>query len=301
MNTLKWPNGRSQGTGRWCIEQDAGDSEIGGKGNMGRTTTGRLRPDELAALWSQWSASGDRAVRDRLALALAPLVKHVVYRKVRELPAFCEAEDFVAVGMEALLGCLDRYEPGRGASLEQFVWTRVQGAVVDEMRRVDWATRTVRRWERELGRAGERFLGQEGRRANDDELGALLGLDGAEIRRRRTEIHRAEVHSLNVRVQSEDDSTVERIDALPSHDDSVDPLHAATVDAAKTRFREAFAALPDRDRRVAVLLYVEELPLVEIGKRLGVSESRVCQLHKALRVRLRAALEDDAALLASVA
>ncbi len=264
-------------------------------------TRSRLRPEVVAGLWAEYAATGDRAVRDKLALGLAPLVKHVVYRKVRELPASCEAEDFVAVGMEALLRCLDRYEPGRGASLEQFVWTRVQGAVVDEMRRVDWATRTVRRWERELGRAGDRFLGANGRAASDAELGALLELPAAEVLRRRTEVHRAEVHSLNVRVQSEDETTVERIDALASHDERSDPLHAATVEAAKERFREAFATLPERDRRVAVLLYVEELPLAEIGARLGVSESRVCQLHKALRLRLREALEDDASLLAAVA
>lgn len=255
----------------------------------------------IAALWGEYAATGDRSVRDRLALGLAPLVRHVVYRKVRELPATCEAEDFVAVGMEALLGCIERFEPSRGATLEQFVWTRVQGAVVDEMRRVDWATRTVRRWERDLARAADRHVRAHGRPATEDELAAALGVDAAELRRRREEVHRAEVHSLNVPVQSEDDTTVERIDALPSTDAAVDPLHAATVEEAKRRFRAAFATLPERDRRIAVLLYVEELPLAEIGERLGVSESRVCQLHKALRMRLRDALADDEALLAAVA
>ena len=107
-------------------------------------TKSRLRPEVIAGLWAEYHATGDRAVRDKLALGLAPLVKHVVYRKVRELPASCEAEDFVAVGMEALLRCLDRYEPGRGASLEQFVWTRVQGAVVDEIRVVTVRDRSGR-------------------------------------------------------------------------------------------------------------------------------------------------------------
>ena len=83
-------------------------------------------------------------------MTFAPLVKYIVYKKVRELPARCEVEDFISCGLEALIASIDRYDPEKGATLEQYAWTRIHGAVLDELRRQDWAPRSVRRWERDI-------------------------------------------------------------------------------------------------------------------------------------------------------
>ena len=87
------------------------------------------------------------------------MVKYIVYKKIREIPARCDVEDFISCGLEALIRSIDRYDPAKGATLEQFAWTRIHGAVLDELRRHDWAPRSLRRWERDIARARERFIG----------------------------------------------------------------------------------------------------------------------------------------------
>jgi RNA polymerase sigma factor FliA len=266
-----------------------------------RSRAAQARTEELHALWRQYQASGDRRVRDRIVLTLAPLVKFIVYRKVREMPARVEAEDYISVGLEAMIQSLDRFDPEKGATLEQYAWTRIHGAVLDEMRRQDWAPRSVRRWERDIEKAVEEFNGIHGRRPNRVELADALGTTVEDLRRRRDEIARSEVTSLNAVVLSDDETDVERVDTIASTDLEADPEHAAGRTAAKERFREAFAQLPQREREIAVLLYVKNLTLAEIGDILGVTESRVCQIHGQTKKKLRGALADDAALFHLVA
>jgi RNA polymerase sigma factor for flagellar operon FliA len=261
----------------------------------------RARTEELHELWRQYKISGDKRTRDRLVLTLAPLVKFIVYRKIREMPARVEAEDFISVGLEAMIQSIDRYDPDKGATLEQYSWTRIHGAVLDEMRRQDWAPRSVRRWERDIEKAVEDFKGVHGRRPQREELAEALAIDVKELRRRRDEIARSEVTSLNAVVLSDDETNVERLDTIASDDPTSDPEHAAGAQAAKERFRDAFADLPQREREIAVLLYVKNLTLSEIGDILGVSESRVCQIHGQTKKKLRTSLADDAALFHLVA
>src|SRR6201989_2922480 len=118
---------------------------------------GRLSADQALDLWREYQRTGDPRLRDRLVLTFAPMVKYIVYRRVREMPARCEVDDFISCGLEALIKSIDRYDPEKGATLEQFAWTRIHGAVLDELRRFDWAPRSLRRMERELNRARERF------------------------------------------------------------------------------------------------------------------------------------------------
>ena len=114
-------------------------------------------------------------------------------------------------------------------------------------------------------------------------------------------IARSEVTSLNAVVLSDDETNVERLDTIASDDPSIDPEHAAGAQAAKERFREVFADLPQREREIAVLLYVKNLTLAEIGNILGVSESRVCQIHSQTKRTLRSVLADDQNLFRLVA
>src|SRR3954453_19487050 len=128
------------------------------------TATKRLSPEDTLALWRQYKTSGDQKLRDRLVLTFGPLVKFIVYKKAREMPARCEIEDFISCGLEALMISIDRYDPAKGATLEQYAWTRIHGAVLDELRRQDWAPRSVRRWERDIEKAADEFQGIHGRR-----------------------------------------------------------------------------------------------------------------------------------------
>src|SRR3954449_8624515 len=261
----------------------------------------RISAEEALELWQQYRATGDGQLRDRLIMTFAPLVKYIVYRKIRELPARCEVEDFISCGLEALIASIDRYDSDKGATLEQYAWTRIHGAVLDELRRQDWAPRSLRRWERDINKAREQFTSNHGRQPTTEELAEAMGTTPEELRTRQGEISASDVTSLNTLVLSDEETNVERIDTIVSEDRGADPEAAAMSEAAKARFRRAFSTLPEREREVAVLLYVKNLTLREIGDILAVSESRVCQIHSELKRKLRDALKDESGLFSEVA
>ncbi|HEX3834905.1 MAG TPA: FliA/WhiG family RNA polymerase sigma factor [Solirubrobacteraceae bacterium] len=260
-----------------------------------------MSADQVLELWHEYRRTEDPRVRDRLVLTFAPMVKYIVYRKVREMPARCDVDDFISCGLEALIRSIDRYDPDKGATLEQFAWTRIHGAVLDELRRHDWAPRSLRRWDRELSKARDQFVGLYGRRPTREELASAMGVTTGELLRRQDELARAQVGSLNAVVHSEDDAAIERIDTLPADDRHSDPESATMALAAKERFRKAFDCLAPRERKIAVLLYVYNLTLREIGEILGVTESRVCQLHAQILKTLRTQLKSDEQLFSYVA
>jgi len=262
---------------------------------------GRISAEAALKLWKQYKETGDTHTRDRLVLTFAPMVKYIVYKKIREIPARCDVEDFISCGLEALIRSIDRFDPDKGATLEQFAWTRIHGSVLDELRRHDWAPRSVRRWERDIAQARERFISLYGRRPTKEELAEAVGTTVEDLSRRIDEVAVADVGSLNTLVTGDDETKIERIDTLASQDLYVDPEHATAVSEAKDRFRAAFARLPERERQVAVLLYVTNLTLREIGDVLGVSESRVCQIHTQLKRTLRDFLSEDEVLFSEVA
>jgi RNA polymerase sigma factor FliA len=259
----------------------------------------RTDPDATLALWHAWRATRDPALRDRLVLGFAPMVKWIAYRKVRELPAWCDMDDFVSAGLEAILRSLDRFDPAKGATLEQFLWTRVHGAVLDELRKHDWAPRSVRRGLRAAGDAADHFTAIHGRHPSREELADATGMTVTELRALHDDAARAEVGSLNVPVRADDHQVVERIDTLEDRAPGDDPLDVAAGEQAQDTFRAAFTRLPEREQVLAVLLYVEGLTLREAGRAIGISESRASQLHARLRTRLRAELADARDLFAT--
>jgi RNA polymerase sigma factor for flagellar operon FliA len=254
----------------------------------------------VLAVWREYRRSGDLRARDRLIFMFMPMVRYIVYRKVREVPAQCDVEDFLSCGLEALIRSIERYDPSKGATLEQYAWTRIHGAVLDELRRHDWAPRSLRRDERHINTARERFLALHERQPTREELAALLEMTPSELTQRQDQIALAEVSSLNRIVRSDESATIERIDTLESEDTTTDPTLSAERTEAKEHFRKAFARLTKQQREVAVLLYVENRTLRDIGERLGVSESRISQIHTQLRQRLYEQLSHELPLFSSV-
>ena len=271
--------------------------------SQSRTSETRTKTSaaEARALWDAYKSTGDIQARNRLVMTYAPLVKYIVYKKVRELPARCEVDDFISCGLEALIASIDRYDPTKGATLEQFAWTRIHGAVLDELRRLDWAPRSLRRWERDIARARTQFNAIHGRRPSHQELADAMSVSVDALRRREDDIAVSEITSLNALVIGDGEGSVERLDTIAATDERLDPDHNAMMQDGKDRFRRAFKNLPQREREVAVLLYVKDLTLREVGEIIGVSESRVCQIHSQLKRTLKRELADDAALLSMIA
>jgi RNA polymerase sigma factor for flagellar operon FliA len=261
----------------------------------------RVSQAEALALWRRYKASGDAQLRNRLIMTYAPLVKYIVYRKIREVPAHQEAEDYISHGLEALITSIDRYDPSKGATLEQYLWTRIHGAVLDELRRQDWAPRSVRRFDRQVTAAARSFRAIHGREPTDDELADALAVSVDELRGHRADLIRADVGSLNAASAeaTDDDEGIERVETLRSEDARLRPEHAAMLSDSKRAFREAFDTLSTREQEVCVLLYVKHLTLQEVGHVIGVTESRVSQIHSGLRKKLRERMHghEDALLL----
>jgi len=145
---------------------------------IGTTTTSnatqRLTPSEAEQLWRSWKERRDARSRDRLVLAYAPMVRYIASRKVRELPAHCELDDLASAGLVALMEAIDRFDPVKGASFEQYAWTRVAGALLDELRKQDWASRSVRREGRRIERARDSFFARNGIMPTEAELAVEL-------------------------------------------------------------------------------------------------------------------------------
>ncbi len=258
-----------------------------------KPATRRFSQVEALTLWRRYRATNDPKLRDRLIMTYAPLVKHIVYRKIREVPSHQEADDYISRGLEALITSIDRYDPARGATLEQFLWTRIHGAVLDELRRQDWAPRSVRRFDREVAKAARSFRAIHGREPRDEELADALAVTVDELRGHRADVMRADVGSLNATATEagEEEGGIERVEMIHSADERTRPEHAAMITDTKDAFRKAFDTLSTREQEVIVLLYVKHLTLREVGEVLGVTESRVSQLHSGIRKKLRERLQ----------
>src|SRR5580693_7506471 len=209
---------------------------------VGKQAARTSAPEALAA-WREYRRTGDRQLRDRLVFVFTPMVRYIVYRKIREIPAQCEVEDFLSCGLEALIRSIERYGPEKGATLEQYAWTRIHGAVLDELRRHDWAPRSLRRDERAINSARESFVALNERQPSREELADRVGMTPVELTGRLDQVALAEVGSLNRIVRSDESATIERIDTLESLDEDCDPIAQAERVEAKQRFRRAFARL----------------------------------------------------------
>ena len=253
--------------------------------------TDRLSATEAETLWRNWKQRGDKRSRDRLVLSYAPMVRYLAMRKLRELPAHCELDDLASSGLVALLEAVDRFDPVKGASFEQYAWTRVSGALVDELRRQDWASRSVRRIGKRIGRAQDSFFARCGTMPTEEELARELGLTVEELRTAFEEIDRADVASLNAPARPTDDSLpLEVGDTVAALSDAHQPEPRAMAAERNAAMRTAVARLSERERRVLSLVHVQELPGAEIGRLLGVSESRISQILSGIREKLKVQL-----------
>jgi RNA polymerase sigma factor for flagellar operon FliA len=252
------------------------------------TVAQRLTSSEAEQLWRNWKDRRDTHSRDRLVLAYAPMVRYIASRKVRELPAHCELDDLASSGLVALMEAIDRFDPARGASFEQYAWTRVAGALVDELRKQDWASRSVRRAGRRIERDRDSFFARTGRMPTETELAAELGTTVDELRSSLEDIDRSDVASLNAPARGTEDATMlevgETIQAPEGEHEPEATLLGADRNAA---VRAAIGRLSDRERQVLALVHVQELPGAEIGRMLGVSESRVSQILAGIRRKLK--------------
>ena len=251
-------------------------------------TARRLSPAEAETLWRTWRERGDGSCRERLILSYAPMVRYIALRKLRELPAHCELDDLASAGLVALMEAVDRFDPAKGASFEQYAWTRVSGALVDELRRQDWASRSVRRAGRRIERGRTSYYARHGTMPTDEQLAAELGMTLPELRTSFEEIERADTVSLNAPALVADDTGVGEIgETVVAPAGEHDPEPTALGADRSSAMRTAVERLSERERQVLALVHVHELGGAEVGRMFGVSESRVSQILAGIRRQLK--------------
>ncbi|MCX6463077.1 MAG: FliA/WhiG family RNA polymerase sigma factor [Pseudonocardiales bacterium] len=238
-------------------------------------------------LWEAYLAAPTRPVRDRLLVHYTPLVRSVAHRVATGLPSYVDIADLVQSGVFGLIDAVERFDPQRCPRFESYAAQRIRGAILDELRAQDWVPRTVRGRARELERAQERLEARLGRLASDQEVAAELGMALRDLRSagRQTQL---------VSVEALDEGSGGLSDVL-ADETAADPVRVVQERETVRQLAVAVAQLGDRDREVIRMYYLENRTLAEIGRMLGVTESRVCQLHTRLVGRLRGRLEEQAA------
>jgi RNA polymerase sigma factor for flagellar operon FliA len=250
---------------------------------------------ELRDLWRRYKGEGDRSARERLVVAYSPMVKFVAGRLGTGLPSHVEDADLISYGLMGLIGAIERFELDRGIKFETFAMTRIRGAIIDELRSLDWVPRSVRARAREIETAQSKLEHKLQRAPTDEELSEVLEMSVGELQSALLEIANSSVYALDELWTISDSSgdQVSLLDTIPD-DGASDPQEALDSTEVKDRLAEAIGSLPEREQLVVALYYYEQLTLREIGEVLGVTESRVSQLHTKAVMRLRSHLQQVA-------
>ncbi len=249
---------------------------------------------ELQDLWRRFKATGDERARERLVVAYSPLVKYVAGRMSSGLPAHVEESDLISYGLGGLISAIERFDLSREIKFETYAITRIRGAIIDELRTLDWVPRSVRARAREIERANMKLEARFQRAPTDEEMASELNVSVEDFQDALLQISNSTIVALD-ELWSVSDSTgdaISLLDTLPDRG-APDPEQLMDQSELRDRIADAIAALPEREKLVVALYYYENLTLREIGEVLGVTESRVSQLHTKAVLRLRSKLQGE--------
>ena len=243
-------------------------------------------------MWRRYKDNGDPHARERLVLAYSPLVKYVAGRMASGLPAHVEEADLISYGLLGLISAIERFDPAREIKFETFAVTRIKGSIIDELRSLDWVPRSVRARAREIEAAQAKLEHELQRAPSEAELAARLGISEDELQTSLLEIANSSVYALD-ELWTVSDSSGDQVSLLDTISDprAEDPQESLASTEIKDRLTDAISSLPEREQLVVALYYYENLTLREIGEVLGVTESRVSQLHTKAVMRLRSGLQ----------
>jgi len=249
-------------------------------------------PSDVERLWQAYKvesggSESPRASRDALIVHYSPLVKYVAGRVAVGLPLNVEQSDLVSYGIFGLIDAIEKFDPDRGYKFETYAIARIKGAMLDELRATDWVPRSVRAKARSLEKAYGKLQAKLQRTPTDDELAAELGLSADQLQTTLSQISFIGLVALD-EVLSFGGDGVSLGDTVP--DGSAGPVAAYEVTEMRQLLAEAVSRMPEREKIVLTLYYYEGLTLAQIGEVLGVTESRVCQIHTKAILQLRSRL-----------
>ncbi len=245
---------------------------------------------EVDQLWSEYKRSGGRRARDQLIVRYSPLVKFVAGRVSAGLPQSIEQADLVSYGMFGLIDAIEKFDTDRNIKFETYAITRIKGAIIDELRSIDWVPRSVRAKARAVEQTYASLEASLGRAPTDSEVASALQISEADLQQIFGQISYIGIVALDEVISSGG----ERGDSVTLGDSLADrgegPMAAFEVEEMKQILAGAINRLGDREKIVLSLYYYENLTLAQIGQVLGVTESRVCQIHTKAVMQLRGKL-----------
>jgi RNA polymerase sigma factor FliA len=248
---------------------------------------------EIDRVWDEFKSTGSQSSRDQLIVHYSPLVKYVASRVATGLPATVDQGDLASSGIFGLVDALDKFDPSREIKFETYAIPRIRGAIIDELRKLDWVPRSVRYKAREVEKAISELESSLKRAPSDAEIAERMGVKLNELHDIVTQISFVQVSALEEVVAGGDSGeTVSLLDTLA---DAASEDPTAGMEGTETRALLAHAVngLSEREKIVVTLYYFEGLTLAEIGEVLGVTESRVCQIHTKAVGLLRTSLRTD--------
>jgi RNA polymerase sigma factor for flagellar operon FliA len=245
-------------------------------------------------LWRRYKDDGSEPAREKLVVAYSPLVKYVAGRMSSGLPAHVEEADLISYGLIGLINAVERFDIEREIKFETYAITRIKGAIIDELRALDWVPRSVRARAREIERAHAKLEHRLRRTPTDEDMARELRMDVDEFQEALLKISNSAVVALD-ELWAVSDASGDKVSLLDTLEDpdAPDPQQLLDKSELKDRLAEAISALPEREKLVIALYYYENLTLREIGEVLGVTESRISQLHTKAVLRLKSRLQND--------
>ncbi|MDR2109944.1 MAG: RNA polymerase sigma factor WhiG [Spirochaetaceae bacterium] len=242
--------------------------------------------------WIDYRRTRDPKIREDFIKQYAPLVKYVAGRLAVGMPHNVEFDDLVGFGAFGLLDAIDKFDPSKNVKFKTYAVTRIRGAIFDELRAIDWVPRSIRQKTREVEETIGSLEAKLGRPATDQEIAGSLGMNEDEYLKTMMKISGTAILSINdMWYTGDENDRVSIMDSIESPS-SLNPEVMAEKDEIRRVIADAISELPDKEKKILVLYYFEDLTLKEIGEVLGVTESRVSQLHTQAILRLRARLKN---------
>ena len=247
----------------------------------------------LRSLWEKFKNDGDPGTRERLILHYSPLVKYVAGRVGVGLPPNIEQADLVSYGIFGLIDAIEKFDIDRAIKFETYAIARIRGAIIDELRAIDWIPRSVRYKAREVERAYAALEGELRRTPTEPEVAERLGISLDDLRAVFSQVSYVNVVALDelLTVGGEKGDKLSLVDTLEDAK-AEDPVAAFESEETKFLLSRAINQLPEREKIVVTLYYYEGLTLAEIGRVLGVTESRICQMHTKAVMQLRVKMSE---------
>jgi RNA polymerase sigma factor for flagellar operon FliA len=249
--------------------------------------------DEIEAMWVEYKSSGSQDARDKLILHYSPLVKYVAGRVAVGLPANIEQADLISYGIFGLIDAIDKYELTRGIKFETYAISRIRGAIIDELRAIDWVPRSVRFKAREVEKAYTTLENRLKRPPSDAEIAEEMGVSLDELNNIYSQLSTVSLVALD-ELMTVEGQKGDRLSLVETLEDTraTSPIEAFETEEMKGILTDAINRLPEREKIVITLYYYEGLTLAQIGQVLGVTESRICQMHTKAVLALRGKISE---------